>query len=745
MAYLVCMSGPNQHYIPRFLQRGFGVRRRGKPKEIWEYKKGIPAELREIKHVGAEDFFYSAPSDEKTAELDDKITELETPLARQVNALKEMGSGGAVDPQVAHDILFHLVPRTRHIRSTFSDAFASVIDNAVTLFSDPKTLMRFAGLDQPMLNDRFREELFVKLIEDPRFKALGFPEPLFEKIVFQMAKEGFASGQFPQLDPWLGEMSLMTRHLAPLAREGHNKILNDILGSDFKRPDLNGWTWAVETAPAGGALLPDSIAIAYDKASEPHPLLLAGKNKIEAVVMPLSSGLLLVGRRDPAWALPLDTLNSDLAACSSLVLAPDGAQFGELSEIIGTRVDAAIGELIDTALAQFVVPADPPPEAIDAPDEPSQGEPQELRYMVSFLDCADQETAERIAAPLNVLTTQFSRLMPLGRLDGITVAHDYPSAVAGVDRGRPDIAPATTVAADVGTGIAKCIAVIRDDVVKTHLVLSSNVAYALIHEDEATQLWAIHTVANQLALVALQEVVDTSFPGMLLQTQIDGFKGTLHAAVGGALEAYVAAREVNFIGPYEETAATYAALLSEALQRAKDRIPEVRLAYRYDGDLDPLVGEALGHASHILEFAAKLIGHADPSENKLWREGELAGALRAMGLNNWIETFETDLRRFYDRVGCWESFDEFLAFNRHVERLFWQMGLFPWDKPDGSTHIEVPLEIDGLALLRDVLDGKAPDVQLDEEQRAQLGALMAVAEANPPRPFGVLEDQNPER
>jgi len=734
------MTGPNQHYIPQFLQRGFGVRWAGKTKDIWLYRKDEPPTLEPIERIGAETHFYSSPSDSENAELDAKITKLERPLARQVRTLSLLKSGSAVDPKIAFDVLFHLVPRTRHVRSTFSDAFASIIDGALTLFSDPATLMHLAGLDQAVVNEKFRKELGSKLVDDPRFQQFGFPAPLFEKLAFQMAKEGFASGQFPQLEPLFSEMTLMVDNLGPLAREGHNKLLNDLVEKGIIRPDMDGWTWTIEAAPDGGVLLPDSIAIAYDNVGDSYPLLLAGKGKVEAVVMPLAFNKVLLGRRDLAWKLPLDRLNNDLAACSDTFLAPCGVRFAPLADSIGTRSEIVIGEMVDGALSRFVVPVDPLLEATAGDGDFRAGsEPQQFSYMVSFRDCADQPTAEKIAAQLNVLTTQLSRIMPLARLDGVTVAYNYPQAVAEVDRGRSDIRPATTASAEVGVGIAQTVAVFRGDLVKSHLVLASNVAYALIDEDSDTQLWAIHAIANQLALVAFQDVIDTTLPDTMLQ-KLEGMPGALFGAIGGALDSYVASREISFLGAYETVEAQYATLLEQAVDRALKDFPTLRVAYRYHGDLDRLLSEALSHARYILEFSAKLLGHADEKGAQPWKHGALAASLKRAGLSNWIVTFEADLQRFYARVGQWESFDEFLAFNRHAERMLWLMGLFPWDD-ESEARIEVPLEIDGLTLLQDILDGKAPDVPpLTEEQKTQLNEIKSLAELEPPRPFGVAAD-----
>jgi hypothetical protein len=37
--------------------------------------------------------------------------------------------------------------------------------------------------------------------------------------------------------------------------------------------------------------------------------------------------------------------------------------------------------------------------------------------------------------------------------------------------------------------------------------------------------------------------------------------------------------------------------------------------------------------------------------------------------------------------------------NRHVERLFWQYGLFPWKNDDGQIQVKVPLATDAPLLI----------------------------------------------
>ena len=78
---------------------------------------------------------------------------------------------------------------------------------------------------------------------------------------------------------------------------------------------------------------------------------------------------------------------------------------------------------------------------------------------------------------------------------------------------------------------------------------------------------------------------------------------------------------------------------------------------------------------------------------KLWWE-----ALQRVDLIPWLSDFARDLERFRNRLGVWKSLNEFIAFNRHVERLLWAVGLFPWESSEG-VRVEIPLASDAAALL----------------------------------------------
>jgi hypothetical protein len=131
----------------------------------------------------------------------------------------------------------------------------------------------------------------------------------------------------------------------------------------------------------------------------------------------------------------------------------------------------------------------------------------------------------------------------------------------------------------------------------------------------------------------------------------------------------------------------------------KERIEAKRLSYRYDGDLDSLLAVAMPAVGHVLHFAAQYLGHCSTTDGPIVDgHADLVAALQRAGLAHWLLDFGRDLQRFSQRLGQWESFDEFLAFNRHVERLLWAVGMFPWEGPEGN-HVEIPLISDAAALM----------------------------------------------
>lgn len=322
--------------------------------------------------------------------------------------------------------------------------------------------------------------------------------------------------------------------------------------------------------------------------------------------------------------------------------------------------------------------------------EPSP--PKAPNYSVHFHSCADQATAEKIAATLKVVTTNIVPIMPLDRLDGVTFSDNYAESLRDLDRGFPASAPLLPTNEEYGVGVSMAPLVMRDGIIKTHIVMEGGLGHSLISEDEATWRLALHTIVHQLAHAASAQILDESLPGVLLKRFDDRYDSFLYGAIHSAWTGYFSSRASAMFHP--EGGRPQQQLLLAVLKRARNDIPAARLAYRFDGDLDKLLAVAISRIEDVLRFSGTVLGHSDGLEQSVLDNPTLATGLEDADLRDWIVLFDSELSRLWDRRRQWASFDEFLELNRHVERLMWQYGLFPWRTDEGLIRIEIPLATD---------------------------------------------------
>jgi len=262
-----------------------------------------------------------------------------------------------------------------------------------------------------------------------------------------------------------------------------------------------------------------------------------------------------------------------------------------------------------------------------------------------------------------------------------------------------EAAPIETTSAEIGIGIARRIIVVRDGQPMSRIVLSASVAHHLVSENETDADWALNVIANQLALVSMMELVERTLPGVTLNPPGNAFQLRLYADIDSAIVGYVACYVSGGFGDPEEISRTYRTLLIGALDRLKTGVEKERLAYRTSGDLDRLIAVASNAISAVLTFAAQLLGNADANDRSpLDEAGLLAAGLQRLNLTAWLSDYQRHLARFRGQLGRWRSFDEFLSFNRHVERLLWSVGMFPWATSEG-VRFEIPLFTDAVALM----------------------------------------------
>ena len=213
------MSGKRQHFIPRFLQRGFVSHTVGDEAFTWVYRKeGHPFNTN-IKNVGVESAFYTQEND---AVADDLITEAEGPLSNLVEKLLSSPPGAISDPYLP-SLIAHLEVRTRHLRQCYLQSAEYIMSQFVDFIAD---------------GDSFVESFTRKLRNDPSKIQEMLSEELAKKGLPPITPEA-ASGLLLLYLPTLRakikrempQFVAYMRHKLPgilrdAAKSGHIKAMN---------------------------------------------------------------------------------------------------------------------------------------------------------------------------------------------------------------------------------------------------------------------------------------------------------------------------------------------------------------------------------------------------------------------------------------------------------------------------------------------------------------------------------------
>ena len=679
------MSGANQHYIPRFLQRAFGIRPRHQ--WIWQFGLGGTPERRRIKKTGSAEYFYSEPSVDGRPSLDDAITAVEQGMSLALNSIRSGSPGDSMDAEAAAAVVAHLATRTAHLRSTFADGVAQLLERTEELFAEPGNVEAIAGLDEDVPNRLVREAIGKELKRWPDVGRLEIPASVIERIGFALLKEYWGDFGEQFADGAARLVEELRARTGEAIRDGHNKGMAEAARSSDLEVVMRAFEWTVESGPPDGAILPDCVVVAFDEEGDPGNHLLVGVNRLQAVAMAVSPDKLLFGRR-PGFSRPAGfDWNEEAARLSHdfFLAARNDAETARLHGMIGAGLVPALQESLEGALDEFV------PTGIEAGQaEPGTGEQKAgwkqtagLDYDVSVTGCGDESTNRRLGEQLRELVNAIAKALPLDRLDGITVSDDYPAALRAVEQGFENAPAVETVSEEIGVGIAHTVTVLRSGVVKGRIVLSNTVCAALIADDRMAADWGIQALVSQLARVALIRMVDEALPEQLLAPAAGGMTGWLYQVVDGVPNVYVASWTAAAFGDAVAAVAGERELLAGSLDRLRSTAAAARLAYRREDDVWEFLDAVLPPIGDVLSFAARLLGHcASAGVPAFDDEGALERALDGSGLVRWLDVYRGDLDSFRRRLGRWESFEEFLAFNRHVERLLWSTGMILWEEGD---------------------------------------------------------------
>lgn len=676
------MAGKRQHYIPRFLQRGFLVEHAGDAERTWLHRQGTAARLVGIKDVGVGEFFYSKLPAAGEEALDDLITSLERAIHADLQGLKQDPRGNVVDPRIAARITTHFTLRTAHVRSTFQQAAAHFLDQISALTADSDQLRELVGLDSVGMG-----RVLAAIDEQLNSHLLGelLPRPLARRAMAFWVREYFSELYVSQIPMVANMIAELLNALPSITRDGHNNALRTAKTTQWEA-DLAQLSW--RTCCVVGAILPDCIALARSGIYSFTPLTLRDHETPDTIILPIAHDLLLVGSRGEPIELEIGEINAASAACSeSFFIARSSYDSADLAGLIGQRCSLAIKKVVAEAMAG-ARPHDSsqPSGATNLALFTSANDASSFSFSLTCQGFADAEAVTKLGDVMRVIVHEVGRDLPLSQLDGVTFAADYAAALENLDRGDPSLQVDRTRPRIYGRAIAKCVHVIRNEKRKEHLVLDAVVAEGVLDTDDENRAWALHVVVGMLANVAHSAMYEQRALAMP-EIPLDVISRQLHKSSSACPGRYFAARASAFADI--NAGDRFASLCSDSLFSAQQEIRSAKQAYLVNKAMDELLDVALLHVSSVLGHAAEWLGHRDglPAQESFpgsWFPEEL----KVHGLRDWLELFGRDLRRLYDGDDQFTP-TNILALSRHVERLLWTMGMFPWPTEDGRLYVSL--------------------------------------------------------
>lgn len=288
------MAGSRQHYLPRFLLRGFASRQAKRGTFTWYYRMGHSAKEVSIRDVGLGTDFYGQPA---PSSLDDLLTTREGEWAAVLNKVRRTRTIEAEQLPALVSFVATMAIRTKHFRTIMARAADLMLremkEQLITRDFFEEITKDLIANGAPELRQAVREALLEGLgSSTPELEALALSllQQHQDALISTVAETGL-----PIADQALTDLALTT---PTLAATSHNKgLASSLTSKEFSERELNytSRSWSLMPAQAGAFILGDVGVIHYDPAS--GRAYAAAFNEIEGglILLPIVDDLLLVG------------------------------------------------------------------------------------------------------------------------------------------------------------------------------------------------------------------------------------------------------------------------------------------------------------------------------------------------------------------------------------------------------------------------------------------------------------------
>ena len=310
------MSGSRQHFLPRFLKKGFASRTERKEVYTWVFTKDQAPYEANLKNVGLGKEFYGKPGE---FTLDEKITKQEDGFAHRLTELRSLKKTCDLEGSFPVEFIIHLVLRAKHLRQSIQEAGETIVAVAQEKLDTPEAFAQ-------MLSHLFetRPELIVESLERKLQKGLpsDFPEDKKQDVI------RYALGLFPQILPKVvtegqimfnGLFEKMIELMPEIMKGAHIQELYKYVSPAKWIERFDGFDWALNVTQDPAYILGDIGPIFRHHPCLTFKPLIFSSGEIAQVYLPISDTQVIVGISKQKKEI----LNSDEINFASATLSQD--------------------------------------------------------------------------------------------------------------------------------------------------------------------------------------------------------------------------------------------------------------------------------------------------------------------------------------------------------------------------------------------------------------------------------------
>ncbi|QFZ84062.1 DUF4238 domain-containing protein [Variovorax paradoxus] len=315
------MAGKRHHFIPQFLQRGFGSPENAS--NAWVFRKDRPAFNTSIQNIALEGQFYTHDGDRS---VDDAITDDEGALAAFVTDLRAAANGTNVDSQQAAKLVAHMLVRTRHVRENFERMTGDLVNGVYNAMSDPTKLAAVLTAhiqDDANLTRILKQILTVAAGDQFPLKELSrHLDQALTPAMLQRARAElpayFKANADEQARALQTEGKLTQGLLKGAMKSGHLKALKRVATSSEREEAFAKLTFRIRKYPGGNIILGDSAAVHAVAGERRVAPLNDATVPMVGVLLPLDTETCLIGELNGRCEVfeTAESVRQAIAGCS---------------------------------------------------------------------------------------------------------------------------------------------------------------------------------------------------------------------------------------------------------------------------------------------------------------------------------------------------------------------------------------------------------------------------------------------